>query len=380
MDLAGKEAGPRGFYNYRGKNIVLVVQGRRPLTEGLRVVASHIDSPRLDLKQYPLYEDTDLAFLKTHYYGGIKKYQWLARPLAIHGVVLKADGSRVQLTIGEDPNDPVFSVLDLLPHLARKLHMDKKVSEAFEGEKLNVLVGSLPLGDAETKERVKLHLLKYLEDHYGIQEEDLISAELEVVPAGPARDLGWDRSLVGGYGQDDRSCAYASLAAILDVQEPEHTCVALFYDKEEIGSEGNTGARSFLLNEIVETPPGTPGRKPPGPAPGAHGQQGPVGRRHRGPGPGFSRGAREKERRPDGLRRLLPQVRRQRRQVLHQRRQRRVRGLDKEDFPGTRGRLAGGAVGQGGRRRRRHHRQVPGGVRHGDHRLRHALALHALAL
>ena len=160
VDLARKEAGPRGYYNYRGKNIVLVVQGRRPLTEGLRLVASHIDSPRLDLKQYPLYEDTDLAFLKTHYYGGIKKYQWLARPLAIHGVVLKADGSRVQLTIGEDPNDPVFSVLDLLPHLARKTQMDKKVADAFEGEKLNVLVGSLPLGDAETKERVKLHLLK----------------------------------------------------------------------------------------------------------------------------------------------------------------------------------------------------------------------------
>ncbi len=242
VDLAGTETGPRGFYNYRGKNIVLVVQGRRPLTRGpAHLVASHIDSPRLDLKQYPLYEDTDLAFLKTHYYGGIKKYQWLARPLAIHGVVLKADGSRVQLTIGEDPADPVFTVLDLLPHLARKIQMDKKVSEAFEGEKLNVLAGSLPLGDAETKERVKLHLLKYLDDQYGIEEEDLISAELEVVPAGPARDLGWDRSLVGGYGQDDRSCAYASLAAILDVQEPEHTCLALFYDKEEIGSEGNTG-------------------------------------------------------------------------------------------------------------------------------------------
>jgi aspartyl aminopeptidase len=253
VDLSRREAGPRGFYNYKGKTIVLVVQGRRPLTDGLRLVASHIDSPRLDLKQYPLYEDTDLAFLKTHYYGGIKKYQWLARPLAVHGVVLKADGSNVQLTIGEDPGDPVFTVLDLLPHLARKTQMDKKVTEAFEGEKLNVLVGSLPLGDRETKERVKLHLLKYLEDHYAIQEEDLISAELEVVPAGPARDLGWDRSLVGGYGQDDRSCAYAGLAAILDLQEPEHTCLALFYDKEETGSEGNTSARNCLLNEIVET-------------------------------------------------------------------------------------------------------------------------------
>jgi aspartyl aminopeptidase len=252
VDLTRREAGPRGFYNYKNKVMVLVVQGRRPLTEGLHLVASHIDSPRLDLKQYPLYEDTDLAFLKTHYYGGIKKYQWLARPLAIHGVVLKADGSAVQLTIGEDPADPVFTVLDLLPHLARKTQMDKKVADAFEGEKLNVLAGSLPLGDSETKERVKLHLLKYLEDHYGFTEEDLISAELEVVPAGPARDLGWDRSLVGSYGQDDRSCAYASLAAILDVQEPEHTCLALFYDKEEIGSEGNTSAQNCLLEEIVE--------------------------------------------------------------------------------------------------------------------------------
>ena len=164
VDLAGKEAGPRTFYNYRGKTIVLAVQGRRPLTEGLRLVASHIDSPRLDLKQYPLYEDTDLAFLKTHYYGGIKKYQWLARPLAIHGVVLKADGRRVELKVGEDPGDPVFTVLDLLPHLAKKAQMDKKVADAFEGEKLNVLVGSLPLGDSETKERVKLYLLKHLED------------------------------------------------------------------------------------------------------------------------------------------------------------------------------------------------------------------------
>jgi aspartyl aminopeptidase len=253
VDLSRQESGPRGFYNYKNKVIVLAVQGRRPLSEGLHLVASHIDSPRLDLKQYPLYEDTDLAFLKTHYYGGIKKYQWLARPLAIHGVVLKTDGSPVHLTVGEDPGDPVFTVLDLLPHLARKTQMDKKVADAFEGEKLNVLVGSLPLGDSETKERVKLHLLKYLEDHYGIGEEDLISAELEVVPAGPARDLGWDRSLVGGYGQDDRSCAYASLAAILDVQKPEHTCLALFYDKEEIGSEGNTGAQNCLLHEVVET-------------------------------------------------------------------------------------------------------------------------------
>jgi aspartyl aminopeptidase len=245
-------AGPRTFYTYRGKSVILAVQGRRPLTEGLRLVATHIDSPRLDLKQYPLYEDTDLTFLKTQYYGGIKKYQWLARPLAIHGVVLKADGTRVELKVGEDPQDPVFTVLDLLPHLARKVQMDKKVTEAFEGEKLNVLVGALPLGDPETKERFKLHLLKYLEDHYAIGEEDLVSAELEVVPAGAARDLGWDRSLVGAYGQDDRSCSFAALAAVLDLQEPEYTCLALFYDKEETGSDGNTSAKSCLLEEMVE--------------------------------------------------------------------------------------------------------------------------------
>jgi aspartyl aminopeptidase len=253
VELSSQAPGTRHYYTYKNKTIVLAVQGRRPLSAGLRLLAAHIDSPRLDLKQYPLYEDTDLVFLKTHYYGGIKKYQWMARPLAIHGVVLKADGSRVELKVGEDPGDPVFTVCDLLPHLARKTQMDKKVTDAFEGEKLNVLVGSLPVGDAETKDRFKLSLLKYLEDRYGIVEEDLVSAELEVVPAGPARDLGWDRSLVGGYGQDDRSCAYAALEAILALQEPEHTCLALFYDKEEVGSDGNTSAKSCLLEEVVET-------------------------------------------------------------------------------------------------------------------------------
>jgi len=252
VDLTRNEPGDRGFYNYKGKVIALTVKGRRPLTDGLRIVAAHIDSPRLDLKQYPLYEDTDLVFLKTHYYGGIKKYQWLARPLALHGVVLKTDGGRVELEVGESDSDPVFTVLDLLPHLAKKVQMEKKVSEAFEGEKLNVLVGSLPLGNKDTKERFKLFLLKYLEDTYGIREEDLVSAELEVVPAGPARDVGWDRSLIAGYGQDDRSCAYPALEAILQVKEPEHTCMALFYDKEEVGSDGNTSAKSCILEEIVE--------------------------------------------------------------------------------------------------------------------------------
>ncbi len=251
-NLRVNEPGDRCFYNYKGKVIALVATGRRPLTDGIRMVAAHIDSPRLDLKQYPLYEDTDMVFLKTHYYGGIKKYQWLARPLAIHGVVLKADGSRVDLRVGEDSRDPVFTVLDLLPHLARKTQMEKKVSEAFEGEKLNVLVGALPLGDKDTKERFKLHLLKFLEDTYGIREEDLVSAELEIVPAGAARDVGWDRSLVAAYGQDDRSCVFPALESILQIEQPEHTCMALFYDKEEVGSDGNTSAKSCLLEEIVE--------------------------------------------------------------------------------------------------------------------------------
>ena len=252
VDLASRAPGPKAFYNFKGKSVALVVQGQRPLSAGLRIVGSHIDSPRLDLKPYPIYEDTDLTFLKTHYYGGIKKYQWLARPLALHGVVLKPGGEAVSLVIGEDPGEPVFTVLDLLPHLARKAQMDKKVADAFEGEKLNVLAGSLPLGNDDTKERFKLHFLKLLEERYGLTEEDFISAEVEVVPAGPARDLGWDRSLVGGYGQDDRACAYAELAAILEVQEPEHTAMALFYDKEETGSEGSTSAKACLLEEVVE--------------------------------------------------------------------------------------------------------------------------------
>jgi aspartyl aminopeptidase len=252
VDLASRAPGPKAFYNFKGKCVALVVQGQRPLSAGLRIVGSHIDSPRLDLKPYPIYEDTDLTFLKTHYYGGIKKYQWLARPLALHGVVFKPGGETVSLVIGEDPGEPVFTVLDLLPHLARKAQMDKKVADAFEGEKLNVLAGSLPLGNDDTKERFKLHFLKLLEERYGLTEEDFVSAEVEVVPAGPARDLGWDRSLVGAYGQDDRACAYAELAAILEVQEPEHPGVALFYDKEETGSEGSTSARACLLEEVVE--------------------------------------------------------------------------------------------------------------------------------
>ncbi|WP_449244138.1 aminopeptidase [Desulfobacca acetoxidans] len=251
IELASGQAGSKFFLNYRGKTIALAVLGERPVSQGLRIVAAHIDSPRLDLKQNPLYEETDLVYLKTHYYGGVKKYQWLARPLALHGVILKENGESVTLRLGEDPDDPVFTVCDLLPHLARKVQMDKKVDEAFIGEKLNLLVGSLPLGDKEIKERTKLHLLHLLSQRYGLTEEDLFSAELEVVPAGPARDIGWDRSLLAGYGQDDRACAFAAVAAALDLTAPSHACLVLLVDKEEIGSAGNTSAQSILLEEIV---------------------------------------------------------------------------------------------------------------------------------
>ncbi|MBW2020557.1 MAG: aminopeptidase [Deltaproteobacteria bacterium] len=250
-DITRARGGKRFYKINRNKNIALAVIGKRPLISGVNLVASHIDAPRLDLKQNPIYEEVDLAFLKTHYYGGIKKYQWLARPLAIHGKVLKKDGSHLDLQVGESDDDPVFTIADLLPHLARKVQTEKKVSEAFEGEKLNVLVGSLPLGDDKIKERFKLALLEYLFTTYGIVEEDLVSSEIEIVPAGRARDVGWDRSLIGAYGQDDRVCAYASLEAVGELKTPETTAVALFIDKEEIGSDGSTGAKSRFLEDFV---------------------------------------------------------------------------------------------------------------------------------
>jgi len=236
---------------FHGKTMALVKPGKDPLAKGVRIIVSHIDAPRLDLKQRPLYEDVDLAFLKTHYYGGIKKFQWLSRPLAIHGRVVKKDGNMLDLSIGEATTDPVFTVLDLLPHLARKVQYEKKLGDAIAGEKLNLIVGSLPLGDKETKERFKLAVLHLLHESYGLTEEDLLSAELEVVPAGTARDVGWDRSLVGAYGQDDRICAYTSLKAILDTNDVSKTAVALFVDKEEIGSEGATGAKSRFLESVI---------------------------------------------------------------------------------------------------------------------------------
>jgi aspartyl aminopeptidase len=241
----------RLYWVNKNKNIALAALGRRPLSEGARIVVSHIDSPRLDLKQNPLYEELDLGLLRTHYYGGIKKYQWVALPLALHGTIIKKDGTRLNLRLGEEPGDPVFTVCDLMPHLSRRIQDEKKLREAIQGEKLTILAGSIPFPDEEAKERVKLNLLDFLHSRYGLVEEDFLSAELELVPAHGAREVGFDKSLVGAYGQDDRLCAYASLRAIESVKTPEYANLALFLDKEETGSEGNTGAKSKFLEWIV---------------------------------------------------------------------------------------------------------------------------------
>ncbi len=252
VPAAGAASGDkRLLWTSRGKMVAMAVIGSSPLEEGVRVIASHIDAPRLDLKQNPLYEELEMAYLKTHYYGGIKKFHWLSRPLAIHGVAMRADGEAVEIVIGEEVDDPVVSINDLLPHLAYKVQGDKKFSQAIPAEKLNVLAGGLPLlGPEDAKDAVKLRILEMIHERYGLTEEDLVSAELEVVPSGPARDVGLDRAFLGGYAHDDRACAYASLEALLDVPPGGHTCLALFMDKEEIGSDGNTGAKSRVI-ELV---------------------------------------------------------------------------------------------------------------------------------
>ncbi|MGB6067110.1 MAG: aminopeptidase [Desulfomonilaceae bacterium] len=240
----------RVFHALRGKVLAMAIIGQRPMTEGLRIITSHVDCPRLDLKPNPLYEDTGLALLKTHYYGGIKKYQWVARSLAICGTVIRGDGSVVNVEIGLDPEDPVFTIPDLLPHLSKK-QMEQKASEFMPGENLNLIVGALPYEDKEAEERAKLAVLDLLARKYNITEEDFTSAELQIVPAEPARDSGLDRSLIAGYGQDDRVCAYTCFTAIMETEKPDHTAVAVFYDKEEIGSEGNTSAKSRVLEMFV---------------------------------------------------------------------------------------------------------------------------------
>ncbi|MEG6522729.1 aminopeptidase [Desulfotomaculum sp. 1211_IL3151] len=244
--------GDKVIISSKGKVVALAVIGQQGLDRGLSLIGSHTDAPRLDLKPHPLFQDQELALFKTHYYGGIKKYQWLAVPLALHGVIYKSDGQVVDISIGEEPNDPIFTISDLLPHLAKD-QMVKKLTEAVEGEQLNILIGGVSLPGGGKDNSVKLNILKLLYETYGITEEDFVSAELELVPAGPARDLGLDRSMIGAYGQDDRVCVYTSLQAILEINNPNRTAVALFVDKEEVGSNGNTGMMGrFLQNTISE--------------------------------------------------------------------------------------------------------------------------------
>ncbi len=237
------------YYNNRNKNIFFFKLGTTDIAEnGIRIVASHIDSPRLDLKQCPIYEDSGMCFLKTHYYGGIKKYQWTAIPLALHGIIVKADGEEININVGEDENDPIFYINDLLPHLAQDQNK-KPLGEAIPGESLNVLVGGLPLA-GEDKDAIKLNVLKLLNEKYGITESDFLSAEIMAVPAVKARDVGFDRALIAGYGHDDRVCSYPAMTALFESDTKESVIVVLA-DKEEVGSDGNTGMQSVLLDDLI---------------------------------------------------------------------------------------------------------------------------------
>lgn len=250
-DVSNLKSGDKVYVNNRGKSVALFVIGEENIKDGINILGAHIDSPRLDLKPHPLYEDDNLAYLDTHYYGGVKKYQWVTIPLAIHGVVVKKDGSKINVNIGEDSSDPVVGITDLLIHLAKD-QMKKTASLVIEGEDLDALVGSKSLKGQE-KEAVKKNVLAILKEKYAVLEDDFISSELEIVPAFPARDLGLDRSMVIGYGQDDRSCSYACLESILKVDKPKKTTCVIFTDKEEIGSMGSTGMEShFFVNTIAD--------------------------------------------------------------------------------------------------------------------------------
>ncbi|MDD7415674.1 MAG: aminopeptidase [Eubacteriales bacterium] len=246
------KAGDKVYHVCMDKTIALYHIGKAPIENGMNILGAHIDSPRIDIKQNPLYEDNDFAMLDTHYYGGIKKYQWVTLPLAMHGVIVKKDGTIVNVVIGEDDNDPVLGISDLLVHLSQE-QMQKTAAKVIDGEDLNIIIGSMPLKDEE-KEAVKANAMKLIADRYGIDEEDFLSAELEIVPAGKARDFGLDRSMIIAYGQDDRVCAYTSLAAMLELDgEIEKTCCCLLVDKEEIGSVGATGMSSmFFENSVAE--------------------------------------------------------------------------------------------------------------------------------
>ena len=239
------------FRTYRGKAVFVARKGKKPLASGVRLISAHTDAPRLDFKQRPLQEQVGIGQAKTHYYGGIRKYQWLARPLALHGVIIKEDGTSIKVVLGEDPGDPVFTIADLLPHLAPQ-QMKRPATEIVRGEELNLLVGSMPFNKDEESEQVKLNILNILHEKYGMTETDFLSAELEAVPAFPVRELGFDRSMIGGYGHDDRVCAYPALRALLDCETPVHTAVTILTDKEETGSDGNTGLCSSYLPYFLE--------------------------------------------------------------------------------------------------------------------------------
>lgn len=246
------QKGDKVYFINREKSMYLAVIGEEPLENGIKIVGAHADSPRLDLKPNPLYEDNELAYLKTHYYGGIKKYQWTTIPLAIHGVIVKPNGEKITIKIGEDEEDPIFTITDLLPHLAQD-QMTKKLNNAIDGENLSLLVGSIPYGNDETKisEKIKLNILNLLNMKYGITEIDFLSSELEIVPAFNAKSMGFDKSLVAAYGQDDKICCFTSLKALMETESPKKTAVCILSDKEEIGSMGNTGMESNMFDTFI---------------------------------------------------------------------------------------------------------------------------------
>lgn len=244
------KAGDKVYFNNRGKSIILAVMGKKGVSEGAKIVAAHIDSPRLDLKPTPLYESSELAYFKTHYYGGIKKYQWVAIPLSLHGVMIKKDGESVKISIGEKEGEPKFVITDLLPHLDKE-QSKRPLLEGIKGEELNILIGSRPFKSDSGSELVKLNVLKILNEKYGVTEKDFISAELELVPALPVSDIGFDSSLIGAYGHDDRVCAYPAAIAAFNMDVPEHTVITVLADKEEIGSDGNTGLNSAFMKYFI---------------------------------------------------------------------------------------------------------------------------------
>ncbi|QUH20556.1 aminopeptidase [Alkaliphilus sp. B6464] len=252
MDRGVVKPGDKIYAENKGKAVVLFVIGTEGIEKGMRIVGSHLDAPRLDLKAYPLYEDGGLALLKTHYYGGIKKYQWVATPLALHGVMIKKNGEKISIVIGEDDKDPVLYISDLLPHLAKD-QMSKNMGEGITGEGLNVIIGNIPYQGDDIDEKVKLNILRLLNEKYGIDEDDFTVAEIEIVPAGKSRDVGLDRSMIAAHGHDDRVCSFAAYQAVFEIENPKNTIVGLFVDKEEVGSMGNTGMESmFFENTVAE--------------------------------------------------------------------------------------------------------------------------------